>query len=366
LAKHIKKTHGGLDYSRLKERGLNPDEIIDFSVSINPYPVHESIMKAVRNCSLIRYPDSTAFDLREKIAEREKCSAHEILAVNGTSQGIHLIGEAFLNEKTTTLIAAPAYSQYKNISRLMKSTVIEMKSTPATDFNHSASEIIESIRKYKPKIIWLCNPNNPTGTYIDNIKMKSIEKAAIESGTIVVLDEAYVAFTREELRFRDISSNILRLNSMTKDYGIPGLRLGYIHGDRELLKTISDFQPEWSISAPAQQAGIACLDEKDYYAGTWRAVKEECERFRKELGLLGLKVLETESNFFMLRLGNRENLSEETGYASLLQAELDNKMMQIRDCSSFGYPDYIRIGVLSRENNDKLLQAISETAYIWE
>lgn len=367
MAKEIIKSHGGLDYSKLKERGLNPEEIVDFSVSINPYPVHESILSAVRECSLIRYPDSTAYDLREKIAHNEKCSPREILAVNGTSQGIHLIGEAFLTEKTTSLIASPAYSQYKNISLLKKSIVLEINCTPQTNFRHSIEEITSAIKENKPKIFWICNPNNPTGSYIPKEEMKRIEKAAIESGTIVVIDEAYVAFTKDSLRFRDISPNILRLNSMTKDYGIPGLRLGYIHGDRELLNIIAEYQPEWSISAPAQKAGIACLDEYEYYSGTWSAVRDECERFRGELEKLNLKPIETESNFFMVRLGNRDSLpSSPQGYASQLQIELESKMMQIRDCSSFGYPDYIRIGIHSRDNNNKLIQAIKEAAYIWE
>ncbi len=367
MAKQIIKSHGGLDYSELKKKGLDPEEIIDFSVSINPYPIHESILNAVRECSLIRYPDSSAFELREKIANMEKCSPEEILAVNGTSQGIHLIGEAFLSESTTSLIASPAYSQYKNISLLKKSRVLEINCSPKTNFHHSIEEITHSIRENKPKILWLCNPNNPTGSYIPKDEMKLIEKAAIEADTIVVVDEAYVAFTNDSLRFRDISPNILRLNSMTKDYGIPGLRLGYIHGDRELLNTISDYQPEWSISAPAQKAGIACLNEYKYYSGTWRSVREECERFRGELEKLSLKTIETESNFFMVRLGNRNSShSHEQGYASLLQAELDSKMMQIRDCSSFGYPDYIRIGVHSRENNNRLIQAIKEADFIWE
>lgn len=367
MAKQVKKSHGGLDYSKLKERGLNPEEIIDFSVSINPYPVHESILNAVRECSLIRYPDSSAYELREKIAHIEKCSPQEILAVNGTSQGIHLIGEACLSDKTTTLIASPAYSQYKNISLLKKSRIVEVLSTPKTNFQHSIKEIIDSIRENKPKIVWICNPNNPTGRYIPKEEMKLIEKAAIGTDTIVVVDEAYVAFTNDSLRFRDISPNILRLNSMTKDYGIPGLRLGYIHGDRALLKKIADYQPEWSISAPAQKAGIACLNEYEYYSGTWRAVRDECERVRGEFEKINLKTIKTESNFFMVRLGNRLSIpSSEQGYASLLQAELESQMMQIRDCSSFGYPDYIRIGIHSRENNNKLIRAIKKAAFIWE
>ena len=367
MSKHIKKAHGGLDYPRLKEQGLNPDEIIDFSVSINPFPVHESIINAVRNCSLTRYPDSSALDLREAIACHEKCTVEEILAVNGTSQGINLIGEALLDSRSTVLIAAPAYSQYKNISQLKRAEIIELQSDVSQDFNPDIKVIIRIIKEKKPQIFWVCNPNNPTGTYIRKEKMEEIEKAAIKTGTIVVIDEAYVAFTNKELRFNKISSKILRLNSMTKDYGIPGLRLGYIHGDKELLKTISDYQPEWSISEPAQKAGIACLEEQEYYAGTWSAIRKECERIRNKLSRLGLKVLETESNFFMVRLGNRESVSEnETGYASLLQKALEKKKMQIRDCSSFGYPDYIRIGVHSRENNDKLIRAIDEERLIWE
>ena len=367
MGKHIKKTHGGLDYSRIKKKGLNPDEIIDFSVSINPYPVHQSILNAVNQCSLIRYPDSSAYDLREKIAEHENCSVDEILAVNGTSQGIHLIGEAFLTEKSTVVIVSPAYSQYKNISLLKKSRIVEIQCSPLNDFVPNTEDIIIALKKEKPAVLWICNPNNPTGTYLDKYEMQKIEEAAVNTKTIVVIDEAYVAFTKRELRYRDISSNILRLNSMTKDYGIPGLRLGYIHGDPELLKTIADYQPEWSISAPAQEAGIACLKEQAYYASTWSAVKSECENLRKKMMSLGLKVYESESNFFLAKLGNRKSLSiEQEGYATQLQKALEKKNIQIRDCSSFGYPDHIRIGVHSEENNEILFQAIKEESHIWE
>lgn len=367
MSKHLKKTHGGLNYSRLKEKGITPEDIIDFSVSINPFPVHESIINAVRNCSLTRYPDSSAYELRERIAQYENCRVDEVLAVNGTSQGINLIGEAFLDSNSTVLIAAPAYSQYKNISQLKKSKIIELESDVSRDFKPDENQIIEKIEEIRPEIFWICNPNNPTGTYLAEDKMDKIEEAAKKTGTIVVIDEAYIAFTKKELRFRKESTNILRLNSMTKDYGIPGLRLGYIHGDQELLKTIADHQPEWSISAPAQKAGIACLDENEYYAKTWASVKEECERFRNKLIGIGLKVYETESNFFMVRLGSRADIEDGSpGYASLLQHALESKNIQIRDCSSFGYPDHIRIGIHSRENNELLFQAIKEETSIWE
>jgi len=366
LSKDLKKAHGGLDYSRLKKRGLNPDEVIDFSVSINPVPVHENILNAVRNCSLIRYPDSSAYDLREKIAQYENCSVDEILAVNGTSQGIHLIGETFLDSSSTVLIASPAYSQYKSISLLKKSRIIEIQSDPENDFKPDVQKIIDSIRNIKPDIFWICNPNNPTGTYIGKNEMGEIGRAAIEADTIVVIDEAYVAFTNKDLRFKESTSNILRLNSMTKDYGIPGLRLGYIHGEKGLLNSIADHQPEWSLSAPAQQAGIACLEENEYYSASWIDVKRECEDFRKELMKLDLKVYETESNFFMVKLGNRQSVPEnERGYASILQESLEKYNMQIRDCSSFGYPDHIRIGVHSAENNRKLLEAIKKEIHLW-
>jgi histidinol-phosphate aminotransferase len=367
LSRHIKKIHGGLDYSQLKKKGIRPEDIIDFSVSINPFPIHKSVIKAVKNCSLIRYPDSAAFDLREKIALLENCTVDEILVVNGTSQGINLIGEAFLDSNSTVLIASPAYSQYKNISLLKKAKIIEIQSDVSKNFNHDVKKIIATIEEKKPTIFWLCNPNNPTGTYIPKDKMEQIETAAIKTGTIVVVDEAYVAFTNKDLRFKKVSPKILRLNSMTKDYGIPGLRLGYIHGDSDILKSIADYQPEWSISSPAQKAGIACLKEYNYYSSTWTAVKEECERIRLSLKQLGLQVYETESNFFMVKLGNRESVPPgKTGYASLLQKALEKKKIQIRDCSSFGYGDHIRIGVHSRKNNEKLYEAIKGEISIWE
>lgn len=366
MDKDMKKSHGGLDYSRLKEKGLDPGDIIDFSVSINPVAVHKNVLNAVRNCSLTRYPDSSACELREKIARHEKCIKDEILAVNGTSQGIHLIGEALLDNNSTVLIASPAYSQYKSISLLKKSRIIEIGSDPENDFKPDVHKIIEKIKDIKPEIFWLCNPNNPTGTYIDKDGMALIGEAALKSGTIVVIDEAYVAFTNKDLRYHESSPNILRLNSMTKDYGIPGLRLGYIHGEKDLLKRIGEYQPEWSLSAPAQLAGIACLGENKYYSASWIDVKKECESFRNSLIELGLKVYETEANFFMVKLGSRSTVPlNERGYASMLQEALEKKQIQIRDCSSFGYPDHIRIGVHSSENNRILLDAIKEDSYLW-
>ncbi|MBN2656497.1 MAG: histidinol-phosphate aminotransferase family protein [Spirochaetales bacterium] len=360
-------SHGGLDYGKLREKGIRPEDIMDFSVSINPYPVHERVLKAVKDCDLTRYPDSGARELRENIAGYEGCGPDEILAVNGTSQGIHLIGQAFLDDKSNVLISAPAYSQYRKISELRKTRIEEITSVPEDDFRPPVDRMIEKIKNDRPKLFWICNPNNPTGTYVINKDLKKIEAAAVETGTIVIIDEAYVAFTRDEIRFRDTSANILRLNSMTKDYGIPGLRLGYIHGDPGLLGEIARYQPEWSISAPAQKAGIACLKEREYYRSTWKQVREETDRFRNSLSGLGLKVYGTESNFFMAKLGSRKAVPEGAeGYAAQLQKKLEPRLMQIRDCTSFGLPDHIRIGVHSMENNNRLLDALNEERSIWE
>ncbi|MBB6479072.1 pyridoxal phosphate-dependent aminotransferase [Spirochaeta isovalerica] len=360
-------THGGLDYAKLREKGISPDEITDFSVSINPFPVHKKVLSAVKSCNLTRYPDSVARELRESIADYEGCTPDEILAVNGTSQGIHLIGQAFLDEKSNVLISGPAYSQYRKISELRKSSVEEITSLADDDFRPPVERIITKIKENRPGIFWICNPNNPTGTYVVNEDLKKIESAAVESGTIVIIDEAYVAFTRDSIRFRDTSTNILRLNSMTKDYGIPGLRLGYIHGDPKLIGEIARYQPEWSISAPAQRAGIACLKERDYYKSTWKKVRNETDRFRNELVEMGLKVYHTESNFFMAKLGSREYVPEGMeGYAALLQKKLEPQLMQIRDCTSFGLPDHIRIGVHNARNNNRLLEAMREARSIWE
>lgn len=363
----VQGTHGGLDYSRLKSLGLTPDDILDFSVSINPFPVHPNVLKAVKGCTLIHYPDSSAKELREKIAEQEGCTADEILAVNGTSQGIHLLGQAFLNRETSVLIAAPAYSQYKKVSNLQQAAIKEIISVPEKNFVPPVDAIIEEISSNKPKIFWICNPNNPTGTYVSKEDMERIVEEAQQSNTIVVIDEAYVAFTHEELRYRKISSNVLRLNSMTKDYGIPGLRIGYIHGDKKLIDEIIPYQPEWSLSAPAQKAGIACLKEGEYYRKTWKEVREETERFRAKLETLGMKTYSTESNFFMAQLGagpDKEGVRQ--NYAAQLQKHLETKNMQIRDCTSFGLPDHIRIGIHSKDNNEKLFAAIEEVSHLWQ
>lgn len=342
--------HGGLNYYELRENGINPDDVIDFSVSINPEPLPETVLKAIRESRITRYPDSACSLLREKIAEFNDVDTDEILVVNGTSQGMFLIVSSLLKENEAVCIVQPTYSEYEDACRLKTSNVIEIYMDVSDDFLIADEKIISTLKKEKPALLWLCSPNNPTGRYMEEDNFEKIRQACIKSGTIMILDEAYVCFVLSEKRYNPLRDNVIVLRSMTKDFSIPGLRLGYLMAESRLIKRIKKWQPEWSISAPAQDAGVASYNEIAYFQESWGKTAQRREHMRDELKSMGLKVYNSCSNFFLVDVDDMETL----------KAHLWKDLILVRDCGSFKLKNTIRIGVRTEKDNRKLLSSIRE------
>lgn len=342
--------HGGLNYSELRDNGINPDDVIDFSVSINPDPLPEEVIRAIRESRVTRYPDTHCSLLKEKIAAFNNTGSESILVVNGTSQGMFLIVAALLEKDDPVCIVQPTYSEYKDACQLKTSNITEVRMDSSNDFEISPSVIIDSVRKDSPKLLWLCSPNNPTGRYLREEDFEKIRLCCSETGTTLILDEAYVCFVPEEKRYDPLRKNVIILRSMTKDFSIPGLRLGYLMGEPEVLKKIKVWQPEWSISAPAQDAGAAGIDCLDYFKESWQKTAERRDRMSRSLEELGLKVHDSCSNFFLVEVDDIEALKK----------HLWKDLILVRDCGSFKLENTIRIGVRTEEDNGRLINNIRE------
>jgi histidinol-phosphate aminotransferase len=342
--------HGGLNYSELRENGINPDDVIDFSVSINPDPLPEAVLTAIRESRVTRYPDSGCNLLREKIADINHVETEEILVVNGTSQGMFLIVSSLLKENQPVCIVQPTYSEYEDASRLKTSNIIEIRMEKSDNFSISAEKIISSVIKKKPALLWLCSPNNPSGRYLEEDQFELIRKACVKNGTILILDEAYVCFVVSEKRYNPLRKNVIVLRSMTKDFSIPGLRLGYLMAEEDLISSIKKWQPEWSISSPAQDAGIAGYNEIQYFQKSWKKTAQRRDFMRKGLKDLGLTVYNSCSNFFLVEINDTESL----------KTHLWKDLILVRDCASFKLKNMIRIGVRTEKDNTKLINSIRE------
>ncbi|WP_168203370.1 pyridoxal phosphate-dependent aminotransferase [Oceanispirochaeta crateris] len=339
--------HGGLNYSELRKLGISPDDVLDFSVSINPDPLPDSVLEDIRNSCIIRYPDSDSGLLKNSIAAYNNIETDSILVVNGTSQGMFLIVSSLLKENQCVAIVEPTYSEYYDACRLKTDNIISVRMTPQESFRISTSRILETVQSKKPALLWLCSPNNPTGSYLNEEDFETIRKACVQEGTLLILDEAYVCFVQEKKRYNPLREGVIVLRSMTKDFSIPGLRLGYILSSPTIIQRIKKWQPEWSISAPAQVAGVAGFRELDYFKNSWRKTTERRDFLKKNLEDLGLTVYDSCSNFFLVEVDDAE----------ALKTHLWKDLILVRDCSSFSLVNTIRIGIRTDEDNHKLIQS---------
>lgn len=341
--------HGGLDVAELRRLGVDPETIVDFSVCTNPYGPSPLVREAIAAATLDRYPDRACDELRQALAETQRIDVDSILCGNGVSELIWLVALSLLHAGDRVLILGPTYSEYARASALVGAAVIERLATQHDHFAIPISSVETDLAKLQPRLVFLCNPNNPTGIAM---LPEVIERwACRHPDTWFVVDEAYVSFgpTLASMLERR-RHNVIVLRSMTKDYGLAALRLGYAVGSPELIQRLAGAQPPWSVNALAQAAGIAALRDREHFAGSLRDVAAATESLRAGLRGLGLAPLASAVHFFLVRVGD----------AASLRAALLQRGILVRDAASFGLPAHLRIAPRRAGDNDRLLAALTE------
>jgi histidinol-phosphate aminotransferase len=343
-------THGGIDYEELKRLGILPETVLDFSVSINPFGPPPGIRKALTSPTIEHYPDTEASELRQALAEKLNISPGNLIVGSGSTELIRLVAIAYLEPGDLVIIPQPTYSEYEIACQLADAHLLKQPVLKEPDFQPDISEITNLLRKHRPKAIFLCNPNNPTGQYMSKEEVIRIMSSAPES--LIVLDEAYIAFTENAWASVDLidHGNLVILRSMTKDYALAGLRLGYAIAAEPIISILKRVRPPWNVNAVAQKAGMAVLKSNKYLEECHSKTREARNFLIKELKNLGLSPLPSQTNFFLVRVGN----------AAAFRQALLKKNILIRDCASFGLPQYIRLAPLSLPECRKLIEAIKD------
>lgn len=341
--------HGALDYAELEELGLQPDEVLDFSVNSNPYGPSPCVQAALARVPLDRYPDREALSLRGALASRMRISPHQILIGNGVSELLLLVALAYLERERKALIVGPTFGEYARVARLMGANVVEWRSERGTDFAVDIHALTDLVTREQPNLIFLCNPNNPTGIYLPPEAVVRLVDDTPEM--LWAVDEAYLAFVgRAPSVLAWQRNNVLVLRSMTKDHALAGLRLGYAVGPTEVVSALVQVRPAWNVNALAQAAGWASLADADHLRQTLRALRLEKCRLVSELKNLNLQVYPSSTHFFLVDVGN----------SGIIRRKLLMRGILVRDCASFGLPGFIRIATRRPQENLRLLEAIRE------
>ncbi len=343
--------HGGINYPELEGLGISPEDVLDFSVSVNPFGPPPGIKKALAQASVDRYPDAEATELRLLLAKKLGIASGNLLIGSGSTELIRLVATAYFGPGDLVLIPQPTYGEYEIACHLVGAQVLKQPMLEEANFQLNVAETIDLIQKHQPKGVFLCNPNNPTGQYLSKEEVKEI--LSVAKDTLIILDEAYVAFTENAWTSLDLIDwgNVVILRSMTKDYALAGLRLGYAIAAETIVSALKRVRPPWNVSSVAQAAGIHAM-KTDGYLETCRAKIEEAKGFLVEgLKGLGLSPLPSQNNFFRVRGGD----------ANGFRRALLRKGILVRDCTSFGLPNDIRLAPRTTVECQRLIAAIRDT-----
>jgi L-threonine-O-3-phosphate decarboxylase len=339
--------HGAPDYAELERLGLDPVTILDFSVNSNAYGPSPAVREAVARVPLGCYPDREVLALRRALAERLDVPLARIVVGNGTAELIWLVAFAFLQSRDRVLVVGPTFGEYHRAAALMGAQVQMWITRPEQEFVVDPEEVEQRIRETRPRMVFVCNPNNPTGTVLPPEVVAAWAYA--HPGTLFVIDEAYLAFAPGLQSVLNAGAdNILVLHSMTKDYALAGLRLGYAVGHVPIIAALSRARPAWNVNALAQAAGLAALGDEAYRQHSLQALAQSKEELVAGLAKLGLPPLLSATHFFLVRVGD----------GAAFRRTLLRQGILVRDCASFGLPAYVRIATRRPEENARLLKAI--------
>ncbi|MBE9482681.1 MAG: histidinol-phosphate aminotransferase family protein [Chloroflexi bacterium] len=340
--------HGGPNWAELTSLGLNPDEVLDFSVSTNPFMPPPGIKEIYNTIAIDHYPDSEATELRQCLSEKLEVAPVNILAGSGATELIRLIPLTYFGHGDSVLILQPTFGEYKVACQIMGSDVFEHWGRAEENFAPRIEEIVSLIRRRRPKGIFICNPGNPTGQYLSRKDIEMILNAC--GDCLLVIDEAYIAFTDGSWPSTDLipQNNLIILRSMTKDYALAGLRLGYIIANREIIDTLQRVRLPWNVNVVAQKAGVIALKDTQYLKRCELKIRQAKQFLIDELGRIGFTLVPSRTNFFLVKVGDGKSF----------RSALLRRGIMVRDCASFGLSEYVRIAPRTMPECQKLISTI--------
>lgn len=343
--------HGGLDTLELRRLGLVPEQVLDFSSNINPLGMSPLVREAALKADLSAYPDRHCLKLREALAARLGVGIDNILVGNGSVQLIHLLSRALLSPGQPCLIFVPTFGEYEEAVSLAGGDAHYVWAEETDGFRWSIDAAIRAIKRIRPRLVFLCNPNNPTGAYLGHKEVRRI-RDALDVDALLVLDDSYSSLADrpwDAIPLLDLGG-VAILRSMTKEHALAGVRLGYMLAETSVISAAARLQPAWSVNAVAQAAGLAALRDDEHVEAARGVIKQSKAYLWHELNELGLTVNPSAANFLLVRVGN----------GARVRSALLKRHIVVRDCTSFGLPGHIRIAVRRPEECRKLIQSLRE------
>lgn len=300
---------------------------------------------------LHRYPDGSCYYLARALAAKLGARPEEIVFGNGSNEVIELLAKAFVTPGDEVITSHPSFLVYQTVVQTRDGV---NRVIPLKDMAHDLEAILKAVTD-KTRLIFLDNPNNPTGTVIGKGAFEDF-LGRLPDSVIVVLDEAYVDFVEEPSRldvreYLHTSPAVVGLRTFSKAYGLAGLRVGYGIMDSEIASFLHRVRQPFNVNELAQVAALACLEDEEHYNKTIDMTHRGISWLKEEIEKLGCRVFPTQTNFFLVDVG----LDCKPLYEKML-----GEGVIIRPMTAYGYPTYIRITVGTEAENKRLVRTLAD------
>ncbi len=368
MAGELMQHHGGDIYGLARRLGREPGEIIDFSANINPLGISPRADEALRRKLdlLPHYPDPDSTELRDCLSEYHALPSRRILVGNGSTELIYLLARAL--KPREVVIGFPTFGEYERACRQAGATI---RWAEQRHGDPPPKRLEGLLRAATPStdLIFLCNPNNPTGWLYSPDEVRWLA-ACLGPQIRLVLDEAFIDYcpghslvpgdTPAGLPRTDLPDNVVVLRSFTKFFALAGLRVGYLVGPNDLVTRLRGHREPWTVNTLAAAAAEYSRRDQTFIRASLDFMRMERPRFSKRLARLpGLTVFSSSANYLLIRFGWGMKAAQRTC------ARLSEQGILVRNCASFRGlgPQFVRLAVRKRDENELLCQTLQALAH---
>ncbi|HEX4894816.1 MAG TPA: histidinol-phosphate transaminase [Solimonas sp.] len=325
---------------------------------LGPSPrVQAAIAAAVASANLALYPDGGGFRLKKRLAEFHGITADRITLGNGSNDIIELLGRVFLGPGRAALFSAHAFAVYPLIAQAQGARAVVVPARPAIDeqpYGHDLQAFVRELQANPDvSLVFIANPNNPTGTWLPAAEIEAF-LAQVPPTVVVALDEAYYEYMEPALRgdsraWLDRFPNLVVFRTFSKAYGLAGLRAGYALSSAGLADLLNRVRQPFNNNSLALLAAEAALDDQEHVRAAVALNAAERERLTAELRAMGLTVLPSQANFLAIGFGRD---------AKAINQGLLEQGVILRPIASYALPQFLRVSLGTREQNDRFLRAL--------
>jgi len=335
-----------------REMGLNEADIVKLASNENPLGISPKAQMAIEDAILdiARYPDGNSYALRQTVAQKLNVAHNQIVFGNGSNDILELTARAFLHKGCEAIYSQHAFAVYPLVTQAVGSSGVVV---PAKDFAHDLDAFLKAITP-KTRLIFIANPNNPTGTLLSKLVLKGFLKQ-VPKNVLVVLDEAYDEYLSANHKSEAITwlsefDNLIISRTFSKAYGLAGLRIGFGLMHANVADMLNRVRQPFNVNNIAQAAAVASLADDDFVERSYALNQAGMVQIAQGLTALGLSYIPSYANFISFKIENAAQVNQQL---------LKNGVI-VRPIANYEMPDYLRVSIGLFGENARFLEVLSQ------